>query len=380
MSTSNQHFPVNWIDGMKINKDHFIATDLNISQQVKNTYLAFVNPFNYGLLLENNVGGKHSQILLDIDAQNTVHAKVVNCSAVTRGGIRIDIKDNYFAGQDLETSIPKISVAEQEVKTQDLYIALSANPYQRKPFGIPDENETPPRMPFVLPGYTLSLHPVSQIDSIRTGNTLVVGKIIFKGEKPELDEDYIPPCQTIYSHPKLAEYHAQLLKVIGQIEIDIVSILKRIQDKRQSTTIAETVADVANSLLLFLDVNVIEFRNMAKYYPPVFIFEQMAALARNLNNSINKQSTANREELLNYIQDWSNLKQGEFEEMLAKAIDYHYDHDDIHASINGLAPFVNAISKICNTLSNLDFIGKKKDRQIFVKEQKEKPGSSFLVD
>ena len=84
--------------------------------------------------------------------------------------------------------------------------------------------------------------------------------------------------------------------------------------------------------------------------------------------------------MLNYIQDWSNLKQGEFEEMLVRAIEYKYDHDDISKSINGLAPFVNSISKVFNTLSNLDFIGKKKDRQIFVKEQKEKPGNSFLVD
>lgn len=380
MNEMNQHFPVNWIDGMKINKDHFIATDLNINQQAVNTYLAFVNPFNYGLLLQNNLSTNKVSIVLDIDAQGVLHAKVINCNAVTRGGFRIDIKNNYFSAKELEASIPNVRVSKDEVKTEDHYIALLVNPFQRTPFGLPDENETPPRIPFVLPLYTLTLHPVSQIDSIRTGNAMVIGKIVFNGDKPELDEDYIPPCQTIYSHPKLAEYHAQLLKVIGQIEIDVVSILKRIRDKRQATSIAETVADVANAMLLFLDINVIEFRNMARYYPPVFIFEQMAALARNINNSINKQSTANREELLNYIQDWSNLKQGEFEGMLSKAIEYHYDHDDINASINHLAPFVNVISKICATLSNLDFIGKKKDRQIFVKEQKEKPGSSFLVD
>lgn len=380
MNTKEYHFPVNWIDGMKINKDHFIATDLTISQQVVNTYLTIVNPFNYGLLLQNNLSNDSGNIVLDIDAQGVLHAKIINCSAITRGGFRIDIRDNYFSAKELEVSIPEVRISKEQVQAEDHYVALMVNPFQRVPFGIPEENETPPRLPFVIPSYSLSLHPVSQIDNIRTGNALVIGKIVFKGEKPELDDDYIPPCQTIYSHPKLAEYHAQLLKVIGQIEIDVVSILRRIEDKRQSTTIAETVADVTNALLLFLDVNVIEFRNMARYYPPVFIFEQMAALARNINNSINKQSTANREELLNYIQDWSNLKQGEFEELLSKAIEYNYDHDNINESINRLAPFVNAISKICGTLSNLDFIGKKKDRQIFVKEQKEKPGSSFLVD
>ena len=103
-------------------------------------------------------------------------------------------------------------------------------------------------------------------------------------------------------------------------------------------------------------------------------------IATTINNSINKQSSVDREELLNYIKDWSSLKQGEFQTLLTDTIAYNYDHDDINKSILKLAPFINVLSKIFNTLSNLDFIGKKKDMHIFVKEQKEKPGNSFLVD
>lgn len=380
MHKNNVHLPVNWIDGMKINKNHFIATDLNIGQQVQNTYLSFVNPYNYGLLLQNNTRSSGLNIVLDIDNQNYIHAKVVSCSALTRGGNRIEICENYFSDKDLAEQLPSLKINAESTDKSAYYIALNTNASERIPFGKPDTNENPPRLPHILPGFYLSIHALNEIDSIRSQNALIIGKLIFNNDKPELDNTYIPPCQTIYSHPKLVEYHAQLLKVLGQIEVDIVSILKRIKDKKQATSIANTVGDVANSMLLFLSINLIEFRNMAKYYPPVFIFEQMAALARNINNSINKQATADREELLNYIQDWSNLKQGEFEEMIVKAIEYHYDHDDINQSINGLAPFVNSISKVCNTLSNLDFIGKKKDRHIFVKEQKEKPGNSFLVD
>ncbi|WP_346854008.1 hypothetical protein [uncultured Draconibacterium sp.] len=380
MKSDNPNLPVNWIDGMKINKNHFIATDLNVGQQIRNTYSSFINPYNYGLLLQNSAQKEGANVVLDIDNQGFVHAKVINCSAVTRGGIRIEIKENYFTDKELAESLPAVTLNAETNQKQAYYIALNVNINERVPFGVPNADEVPPRLPFILPGFHLSVHEVNNLNTIRSENALVLGKLIFKGDKPELDEEYIPPCQTIYSHSKLVEYHAQLLKVLGQIEIDIISILKRIKDKKQSTNIAETVADVANSLLIFMDVYLIEFRNMAKYYPPVFIFEQMAALARNINNSINKQSTADREEMLNYIQDWSNLKQGEFEEMLVRAIEYKYDHDDISKSINGLAPFVNSISKVFNTLSNLDFIGKKKDRQIFVKEQKEKPGNSFLVD
>ena len=380
MRNQTHHLPVNWIDGMKINKEHFIATDKSVTSQVMNTYEAFINPYNYGLLLQTSSHTKELNIVIDIDNQKFIHAKVYNCHAVTKGGIRIEIRNDFFSGKELATAIPELEIKAGELTESEYYLALSVDTEKRVPHGETNPDEHPPRLPFVLPAYELSIHSHQDLESTKTDHSLIIGKLLFKDSSLQLDEEYIPPCQTIYSYPKLAEYHAQLVKVLGQIEIDLVSILKRVKEKKQSTTIALTVADVIDSLLLFMSVNLVEFRKMARFYPPIFIFEQMAAIARNVNNSINKQATTDREELLNYIEDWSNLKQGQFEELIAQTIEYKYDHEDINKSINHLAPFVNAISKICNTLSNLDFIGKKKDRQIFVKEQKEKPGSSFLVD
>ncbi len=376
----NINLPVNWIDGMKINKDHFIATDKNITQQVKNIYASFITPFNYGILLQNNGEAEPLNIYTDIDNQGYIHVKVLNCDAITRGGSRIEISENHFSDDDLSTAFPQLSHNQKNSASKEYFVALAVNSFDRIPFGSPNPEENPPRLPNILPGYYLSVHALNEKDTIKSDNSLIIGKLIFNDNKPELDESYIPPCQTIYSHPRLVEYHAQLIKLFGQVEIDIIDILHGIKDKKQSTNIAGTVADVSNSMLQFLSANMIEFRRIAKYHPPIFIFEQVASLARTINNAINKQSSADREELLNYIQDWSSLKQGEFETLLTTTIEYKYDHDDINNSIKNLAPFVNSISKIFNTLSNLDFIGKKKDMHIFVKEQKEKPGNSFLVD
>ncbi len=379
MNNKKIYLPVNWIDGMKVNKNHFIDTDNNIVQQVKNTYLSFINPYNYGLLLQHDFNFNPVKIITDADNQGFIHVKIINCNAVTRGGSRIEIHDNYFSDKELSEALPDIRFSPGH-ENDIYYVILTVDSFDRIQCGVPDPDENPPRLPNVLPGYRLSVNTTNDLNSGSNMNSLIIGKLIIKNSKPELDDEYVPACQTIYSHPKLAEYHAQLVKVLGQIEVDLIDILHRIKDKRQSTNIAETVSEVSNSMLIFLGVHMTEFRKIGRYKPPVYIFEQMAAFARVINNSINRQSSADKEELLNYIQDWSNLKQGAFEEVLTKAIEYEYNHDDINNSINNLTPFINAISKICNTLSNLDFIGKKKDRQIFVKEQKEKPGSSFLVD
>ncbi len=379
MDNKKINLPVNWIDGMKVNKDHFISTDNNIITQIKNIYSSFVNPFNYGILLQNEEYKNPVKFHIDIDNQGYIHVKVLSCIAITRSGSRIEINETNFIDNELSASMPQLKFSQEKIN-KDYFICLSVNLFERVPFGIPNPEETPARLPCVIPGYHLSVHSLDEKNTISGSNSLIIGKLIFIDDKPGIDESYIPACNAIYSHTKLAEYHLQIVKILGQIEIDIVDILRSIKTKRQVTSIAETVAEVSNSVLNFLGVHLVEFRKIAKYHPPIYIFEQMAALARTINNAINKQPASEKEELYNYIQDWSNLKQGEFEKILTDAIEYDYDHDDINNSIQKLAPFINDMSQIFHTLSNLDFIGKKKDRQIFVKEQKEKPGNSFLVD
>jgi hypothetical protein len=380
MNNKKTNLPVNWIDGMKVNKDHFISTDNNLIAQTKNIYSSFLNPFNYGILLQSEEYKNPARIHIDIDNQGCIHVKVLNYIAITQGGSRIEINEINFSDNELSAAMPQLKLSQEKINNKDYFICLSVNLFERVPFGIPDPEEIPPRLPNVIPGYHLSVHSLEEKQTISSQNSLIIGKLIFVDDKPEIDENYIPACHAIYSHPKLAEYHTQLVKILGQLEIDVVDILRSIKTKKQVTSIAETVAEASNAVLNFLGLHLVEFRKIAIYYPPVFIFEQMAALARLINNSINKQPAAEREEFYNYIQDWSNLKQGEFEKLLTDAIEFNYDHDDINSSIQKLAPCINNISQIFHTLSNLDFIGKKKDRQIFVKEQKEKSSNSFLVD
>lgn len=372
--------PVNWIDGMKVNKNHFISTDNNIASQVRNVYSTIINPFNYGLLLQKEENATQVKILTDIDGQGFVHVKLLNCIALTRGGYFIDINESQYTDQGLSAAIPQAKISKDKLTGKEYLICLSVNLFERVPFGIPDPEELPPRLPGVTPGYHLTVHDTEEKRSISGANSMIIGRLVTIHDKPEIDDSYIPACHAVYSHPRLAEYHTQLLRILGQLEIDAIDILRSIKTKKQVTGIAETVGEVSGSLLVFLGVHLVEFRKMGMYYPPVFIFEQMATLARTISNTINQQPAAEKEELYNYIQDWSSFKQGEFEKLLTDAIEFDYDHDDINSSIQKLAPFVNGISQMFHTLSNLDFIGKKKDRQIFVKEQKEIPGNSFLVD
>lgn len=380
MEERTTYLPVNWMDGMKINKDHFISTDQYIGGQVQQLCSSFLNPFNYGLLHPENGNGPSLSIQTFLDNQGYVHVRVNRLSAVTRDGSRIEIGAQGQAGDGLSALLPQLEFSPEEGSQEPLYLCLSVNLYERIPCGTSDPDEKPPRLPFAAPGYHLSIHSPSQKKTIATGHSLIIGKLNFTGDKPVLDEGFIPACRAIGCHPALGEFYATVMKLLGQLEIDVVDILRSINDKKQTTSIAVTVAAVSDAILGFLGNSLGAMLQTGRYQPPVYLFEQLASLARTINNSINKQSAADKEELYNYIEDWSNLKQGDFESMLRDTALCGYDHDDISPSLGKALLFIQAVSRIFNTLSNLNFIGKKKDRQIFVKEQKEKPGSSFLVD
>jgi hypothetical protein len=380
MTTNPHYLPVNWADGMKVNKEHFIATDRFTIQAMQNSQYRLLNSYNYGLALPVSEKDLSLKFTADLDNQGTLHVKITRCNAITRNGSTIDIDRDYFTEDEFSATIPSLKFDSRVENESSFYILLAINPFGRQPAGEADPDETPPRLPFVLPEYRLTIHPASQKTSMDSSSALIVGRITMVDRKPETDESYIPPCQTIFSHPRLAEYYSFLLNIFGQLEIDLADILQSIKEKKQSTTIAASVAEMSQGLLWYTGSVLSAFRKSLRFCSPVSLFEHISSIARIINNSINTQSRADREELLNYITDWSNLRQGEFEDLVKQTTNLEYDHDDISKVIQKADPFLRSVSKVFNTLSNLEFIGKKKDRQIFVKEQVDKPGKSFLVD
>src|SRR5690348_15442165 len=103
MSEKLKHFPVNWIDGMKINKSHFLAMQHHGEEMVKEAISAQLTPFNYGLL--PMAGNKSSiQMKLVVDAHQLLKVKVHECRAITPNGSRIEI--DQAIDNALDESLP----------------------------------------------------------------------------------------------------------------------------------------------------------------------------------------------------------------------------------------------------------------------------------
>jgi hypothetical protein len=375
-----KYYHVNWIDGMKINKNHFIALENACKDQIKDAIACGLNDKNYGLLPSLNDKSNPLKIVMTIDNQKTLRVKIFECRAVTPGGARIEIFENNATLQGFAVPFPENTFELTGKENENIfYVAILVDPFSRLPLGNADPAEEPPRYPFVNPAYQVHIIPEEQLTIKEMGPYfLLIGKIRIVDQKPELVMEYIPPCTTVGSFNMLVRIHAGFDKFFGQLELDLLKTLKKISEKEQSNVLARAVAHLSENLLYFLSTHILEFRWKMIDQPPLYMFEYIARLARLIRNTIDSNSGEAKEELLNYFTDWCNLKQGEFEKSLLSAINFQYEHSNIYDTAIQLIGFSEVIATLFNKLSILEYIGKKKDTNIFVKEQTGK--KSFLAD
>ena len=378
------HFPVNWIDGMKINKSHFLDVQNFVSDSIRDSVGIHTSMMNYGLLPVADP----IKMSLIIDNHKLLRIKVEECHAITPNGSRIDIGTS----ESLSLSIP-YPEAVRELKENEnavLLACISVNHFKRTPYGEPDPEENPPRYPFTHPEYSLNLIPEDELkNTIGFGaNYLTIGKILVNAGESKIDDNYIPPSVSVSSHQKLQDLYTEIDRFYGQIELYAVQIAQKIHAKKQSNDLAVMMEMMSDKTLNYLGMEINRLRWMSPHTPPANMLLSVVALARVLKNFIDARSGAGKEELLNYFAEWCNVSQGDFEVIFSETINTDYNHNQIDRVISKITRFMKTLEDLFSILSRLDYIGKKRDGSIFVSENTDereavihaKRSRTFLAD
>jgi len=82
------HYPVNWIDGMKLSSSHFIAVQDFVTDSVRDAIALQTTDLNYGL---QPMAGDSVKMYMLLDHYNQLELTLEECHAVTPNGIRIQI-------------------------------------------------------------------------------------------------------------------------------------------------------------------------------------------------------------------------------------------------------------------------------------------------
>ncbi len=387
-SPKKKHLFVNWVDGMKINKNHFIASDFASVQHATNIGRASVSPHTYGLLPLHSDKEEVVNIQLSLDSQNSIIANVSNCIAITSNGTFIEIDKNvqqYLKNESDFTRL-RVNFNPEEEEGQKFYVVLGVDSYHKIGVGEANTEENPPRHPYVLPKYSLGIVEEEELyNSALGGSFLTIGKLQVLDGKLELLPDYIPPCISVKSHPDLMYIYSELGVFLTTIEKYSLQIIQKILQKNQANDLAGMVQHICQQTLNYLSTALPTYILESTNQSPFQMMVCQVTLSRVVKNNIDIFKGSGKEELINYLSSWTESTQGDFEKILEDVIHLDYKHFDINESMEQLSQFSKILLVLFKKLDDLDYIGQKSDSNIFVKEevvakQEIKQRRSFLLD
>jgi hypothetical protein len=361
MNNRREYKKVNWTEGMDVRFNHFYQTEDHFTNAICDSSAIRLNKHNFGLLPSADRKSNSSEFDISERVTGTVEIKLRSCNAITLGGCRIAYNPPF--GQAMAYS----HVFDQKKlpdASQTAYwdVVVVADPFRRIPSGKPDVEETPPRHPDVDTFYNLSIVSKGELNAELLGmHHLVIGRIRYFGERFAVDTNFIPACVSMASHPDLIRYYELFASLMNDIENASKNIIAKIRNRNQSSNIANHIGAICEDMMRYIASIYFNYRNIGLDMPPVGIVNYFSSLAHICYVGITFINTIEKEELLRYFYEWSDVKPGAFEEMLSSSLALIYDHNNIRSAMIQVESFLRTISELWIKLSTLEYIGQHKE-------------------
>ncbi|MDO6519056.1 Type VI secretion, VC_A0110, EvfL, ImpJ, VasE [Zobellia uliginosa] len=375
-----KNFKINWVDGMKISKEHFQSLQNFAENSIKDAFVVRMGKYGHGFLASHLFGNNEYAINLDI--HKSLKVSFNRLRAVTPNGNRIEITENT---PDVKEEIVVAELADKTLEEGFVLINIdTANPI---PFGNQDPAEVPPRLPYLTHGYFFSFVSASDLEkSGLTGNQLPIAKIEKEGKGLSVATDYIPPCTTLGAHESLIHFYNESENFLKMTERNAILIVQKIMSKQSDNPIADAMKLVVDKIYVYLAQQITKVKWEEHDMHPRELLEILVSFARIFKGSVDISSPENKEQLFNYFGEWTDLKGGDYEKLFTDVINLQYNHNDVNENLQVINVFMQTIDRLLTVLTQVDYIGKRRDMGIFVNENivEEKPrksrGTSFLAE
>lgn len=384
MIIPQKYLAVNWTDGMKINKEHFINTEHFFLDQIRDTASLLMNNHSFGILPPlAGSGALLSDYAVRQSSTQQLNISISDYHAITPGGVRI-----HIAGEPLESAIKlsQLQDAEEGLKSETVEyfsVVLVVNLHERVFQGNPDPEEIPIRQPYTKPKYEIQVIAENSLNFNQLGAYhLVIGRIKKNGNDISKDDRFIPPAISIVSHEKLKQHYKNIIEQLADIQNLAQLIVQKVNSKNQKSPVAQNVRSLCAVILNYCANHYFSIRNQIPQQSPIALVDAMAQLSNQVLTYVRILPESEKEELLNYFFEWSDITPVLFTDKLSQVIDINYNHHNNGEYFVGIHEMLNNLIIILQRLNTLEYIGVKREN-IVVKEEvltrhKDKKGWSIL--
>lgn len=378
MKINSLNLLTNWANGMKIESSHFENSERALGGMLQESFSHTITPYNFGLMDTAKSTFESIEVSVAKTINENYQITVSRLRAVTYGGVFIDIRPE-ITGDVVLNFQPENS--RKNNATFDYLLMVSVDSYKRVPTGQADPSETPMRQPFVHPKYSIDVisSETYSVDKIPL-TALVIGKLVSRGDELIWDKSYIPPVSSIRSYPLLRQKYNIIAEQINILQIATYNIIYKVVNKNQKIPLAFNVKFICERIIYHIASLYFPLRYYIPHNSPLHLIDSICQISNNLKFAIDFLFEKEKEDVLNYFKEWSELSPAKFDEILTEMIEIDYDHHNISSSIDVALEFVQTISELFKKISELEIIGTKRgDRTMAVRETAPKTQKKFKL-
>lgn len=246
-----EHLPINWVNGVKLTKDHFFGNYYNMIESLYGSIEGQLTDYNYGIGRAFDNSNDNVEFDITGESLDTLCVRLKKCNGLTRGGIPIIFYEGLYGDYVPTATLPDSNPL--AIEDNVFLILVSINPYEMIPIGEPDPEVVPLHHPHVLPSIKMHIIPKSQTNkAFYNKNFLIIGEIKSHGNAFAVNRQYIPPLQKSVYHDGLKSFINQLTHILHNIREDIRTIYSRnLSDKRRDA-LANNTFVLCNAFSSFL--------------------------------------------------------------------------------------------------------------------------------
>lgn len=349
------YLPLNWVDGLKLTSRHFIENQHSQTEALNNEAARNIASYNYGLGDYFDSTASNLEIEISGDTVLTVSVKLKSCNAITQGGIPIFYYDGLYGDYVPCATIPESSA---QSESSVYAVIVSVDPYQQIPVGEPDPDEIPLHHPYVLPSIGLHLIPKSQVNKpFFTKNFLQIAEVCKQGNTYTLNRNYIPPVQRSAYHTDVKAFILQLSQTLDNIRNNIILIYSRNISERRRGILTDNTLLLCKAFFSFYDHQIFFIKQLAPELPPIYLVQAMNELANSISSTLQSISEAEKEELLQYYYEWTDIIPSDFIKGIEDVTALVYSHTDISHSLQVTSIFISLLSRMFKKMCELEYIG-----------------------
>ncbi|MFH1119808.1 MAG: hypothetical protein V1775_08280 [Bacteroidota bacterium] len=365
MDNSFTHKQVNWQDGMRIDKNHFVATDHFHIDHLNVTRSILLHENNFGLLPSRDKTRVVNEIKL-VSEGGLIKIERYSIAALMFNGMLLMVDSDELNSLNMDTGNIQVGFDLNGFSEKDFCLLVKVNSFDGLGFGTCQSDDVSLRRPFLISHFNFLLLPESKVkDSYFGDDFLILEKFSVSNTAVVPDTGYIPPVTAMIAHELLVKYHKYVYDTINTVELCLIEIGRRYSNMN-AESFRDTLIILSNNLLNALARIKPEIKHRCLYESPFELIIRIKELANILNYTLTIRTSIGKDRFLDEVNRILGASKFEFEEMIKQIINLEYRHYNISDAVSVTREFLEQISKIFQSLS--EFEKSKKSADIFIKK------------